>query len=516
MKHKVLILLIFNILIFTLVGCIDNKLTVTSFEITNDNILIAHISDNSTINVGPIFNSENEIIIYNSLIINELQIINVEVDDNYHLLIFLNNETSYNVGTINKDLLDEQKLLNDKIKPFMRIIESEREIFIKQGQEYDLLTGIEGIDNLEGNITNKIIINDEGFDPNVPGVYYIIYFLSDLAGNSAIPIERKITVLDSGIFQKPPVYLDVIVGEASKPNNPQLFGGAWYHKVVSSRDKWTGIEGTITLPNVKITRYDGAFDENLDFDPQGKNLDNPSVYMGGHATNESDVGLSFSKGLIDISKNTLSKGSIVFRPFWRYITSDSSQKDIGGYDLKNGRRYAVSATNAAETNMIANWHYADTEFYYLPGDKLRMLIFSPEPNKLQMQIEVIEKSTFPESIAMRELYGWKDPEDFKSPIFHSPGHGTNINAEYKRVNAIDQSGNEGKDAIDTTTLISNAIWHEVYLYRTINNVLYRVPFTEERRGFLSAKNASKFTISYDGVDKNLGGEVITIHPGYSN
>jgi len=414
-----------------------------------------------------------------------------------------------------EDVIDE-KYLNDKIKPILSISAGEQMIYIKPGTDYDLLKGITAFDNLEGNIIDKVIVDTEGFDNQTPGQYNIVYFLQDLAGNAADPIERVVIVVDNIIFEAPPVYNGVIEGEAPKPNTPAFFGGAWYHKVVSSKDKWSGIEGTFTVPHVKIRRYQGAYDSSLDVDPNARNLDNPSIYMGGNATNESDVGLSFSKGLIDIENNTLSTGSIVFRPFWRYIVNNQADTDVGGYDLPNGRRYAVSATGSGGLNMIANWHYADTEHYYLPGDKLRMLIVSVGPNKLQMQIEVIEKSTDPISVAMRKNYGWKDPENFKSPTFVSPGHGLGRDAEYKRVNAIDQVANEGGDAFYSDTEISNAIWHEVYLYRTINGTLYRVPFNQSRSAHLSAKDETRFTVTYDGVDKDLGGEVITIHPGYQN
>lgn len=418
--------------------------------------------------------------------------------------------------TTNNDNDKDNPLLNDTVAPILTILDSEKKVTIKQGEEYDLMKGISAFDNLEKDIIKRVQILDDEYDNNVPGTYSILYFLADTAGNSAEPVERIIVVLNTSILVAPPIFTGIIENEAPKPETPTLFRGAWYHKVVSSRDKWAGIEGTFTLPTVKITRYKGSYNSELDVDPNGVNLDNPSVYMGGNATYESDVGLSFSKALINVQSNTLSKGSIAFRPFCRYITKNAEDKDIGGYDLANGRRYAVSATNSTGDNMIANWYYGDTEYYYLPGDKLRMIIYSPEPNKSQLQIEVIEVSKDPVSVQMRKQYGWKNPENFISPIFASPGSGINGNVEYKRVNAIDQSNNENKDAIDTTTLISNAIWHEAYLYRMIDGVLYRVPFTDERRNYISAKDASKFTISYDGVDTSKGGEVITIHPGYSN
>lgn len=399
--------------------------------------------------------------------------------------------------------------IQDTMKPKLRLPASEQIIVINQGDNFDLLSGITGSDETDGDITKSIQLNKGDYAPNIPGKYIVVYFLSDAAGNAADPVMRTIIVKDTKIFTAP-VFSGTINGEILNPKAPALFGGAWYHKVVSSKDQWIGIEGTITLPEVKIRRYDGAYNTALDIDPAFKNLDNPSVYVGGNAKTESDVGLSFSRALIDVNTQKLSSGSIAFRPFWRYITSEN--QDVGGYDVHDGE-YAVSANG---NNCIANYHWRYTEYYYLPGDKLRILIHIPEPNKMQLQIEVIEKSTLPSSIEMREKYGWKDPDDFKSPIFHSPGHGTGIKAEYKRVNAIDQVANEGKTAIASQTEVMGAIWHNTYLYREIDGKIYRVPMNESRRGVLSAPDNTKYTITFDGVDPDIGGEVITIHPGYSN
>ena len=415
-------------------------------------------------------------------------------------------ETSDTTATSSSETSEKQKTS----KPKLRISTAEQLIVINQGDNFDLLSGVTGSDETDGDITKNIQLNKGDYDPNTPGKYIIVYFLSNSAGNAADSVMRTIIVRDSVIFAAPPVFSESIVGEILNPKSPALFGGAWYHKVVSSKDKWIGIEGTITLPEVTIRRYDGNFNDKLAVDPAVKNLDNPSVYMGGHATNESDVGLSFSRALIDVKSQKLSTGSIAFRPFWRYITSE--HQDVGGYDVHDGE-YAVSANG---NNCIANYHWKYTEYYYLPGDKLRILIYIPEPNKMQLQIEVIEKSTIPSSVEMRERYGWKDPANFKSPIFHSPGHGTGINAEYKRVNAIDQVANEGKVAIPSQTQISGAIWHDTYLYRKIDDIIYRVPMNDSRRGVLSAPDSTKYTISFDGVNPSIGGEVVTIHPGYSN
>ena len=39
---------------------------------------------------------------------------------------------------------------------------------------------------------------------------------------------------------------------------------------------------------------------------------------------------------------------------------------------------------------------------------------------------------------------------------------------------------------------------------------------EERRATTSAPEDKYFTVSYEGVESSLGGEIVTIHPGYTN
>ena len=288
---------------------------------------------------------------------------------------------------------DESEVTDSK-PPVIRLTVSK--VTISQGEEYDLMDGITAYDSIDGDLTGKIVIDRGNYDPDIPGEYVITYTLSDSSGNAATPKQKKITVRESIIMKQPPIWTADIDGEIKNPQAPAVYGGAWYHKVVSSKDKWVGIETTVTLPEFKIRRYDGAYDGSLAADPAVNNLDNPSVYLGGHALSESDVGLSLSRALIDVKNQTLSTGSIAFRPFWRYITAEG--KDDGGYDVHGGE-YAVSANG---NNCIANYHWRYTEYYYLPGDTLRILVCSPEPDKLQLMIEVIEASTLPSSVEIRK------------------------------------------------------------------------------------------------------------------
>lgn len=410
--------------------------------------------------------------------------------------------------------LNESNKENDNIKPIVRVSNEYKTVLLNQYENVDLeeilLEGVTAIDNLDGDITEKIKVNYDEVDINIPGNYKAYFTVVDSSNNMSEAADKNVIVRAVGEILKPyDIYTNSISGEV-KPEKQQLFGGAYYHKVQSSRDKWIGLEGTITLPEVKITRYDGNFDTSLNLDPYVKNLDNPSIYMGGTGSYESDVGLSLSRTLLKGTDHP-PIGSYAFRPFWRYITNPNSvNKDIGGYDLANGRRYSVSAGNANASNMAGNWHYEDTEFYYLPGDKIRMIVYSPERNRLQLQIEVISKSTNPTSVKIREENGWKDPANFISPMFESEGHGLNGNAVFKRVNAIDQSGNEGKTAIPTNTTVLNANWESVYLHRQIDGKMYRIPFNEDRASSLSAPEANFFSTS--PIDKITGGQLVSIHP----
>jgi hypothetical protein len=161
------------------------------------------------------------------------------------------------------------------------------------------------------------------------------------------------------------------------------------------------------------------------------------------------------------------------------------------------------------------------EYYYFPGDKIRMSVFSPAPGFLQMRIELLEVTTHPNYIDARSRYNLDDDFNriFATPLFPSEGMGA-MKAEFKRVNAIDQVANEGKPTINTNSVVQNAIWHEVYLYRQITGTLYKIPMTQTRSAYMTCPLGSNingnftnaFEISYENVNRDLGGEMITLRP----
>lgn len=308
-----------------------------------------------------------------------------------------------------------------------------------------------------------------------------------------IPILDSVYV-DTREFDEVPVWEKEIEGEILAGPAPACFLGAWYRKVFSSFDEWLGIEGVITLgeftPDPKRFNLDG----------KGRYMDNPSVYMGGKSDEESDCGLGYN--LMYLDDNTqedlkLSSPKLGYRPFWRYIYQDATDHD-GNVNRRN-----VNSWNVANPRNFST--------YYFPGDVIRMKVYSPCPNYLQLRIELVKATTNPKYVELRKKYHLPNnaPQTFYSPIFFSKGHGIN-KAEFKRVNSIDQYGNEGYHAKDTNATVSEAIWHECYLYRRIEGKLYKVPFSDKRQTSMICPNEKAITVK---KINSQGAESIIITPG---
>lgn len=220
---------------------------------------------------------------------------------------------------------------------------------------------------------------------------------------------------------------------APAPSLP-CFKGAYYRKVVSSVDHWAGIEGEITLPHAD-------FDSSRTKAGTGRYLDNPSIYMGGSAEeHEVDCGVSWE--VVRHHDGSVSKQGEAFRPFWR----------------------------------TKEWHSAPArpEFYYYPGDTIRMSCVTTESGKLNLTIALLSRaakqttgglSPAETDITSTRSAGWHDPLSTFTTTFDAPGFGPDAMQQFKRVNAIDQSGNEGKDVQPTSTTVEGAIWWEVWLMR---------------------------------------------------
>lgn len=236
------------------------------------------------------------------------------------------------------------------------------------------------------------------------------------------------------------------------------FPGAYYRKAVSSFDQWTGIEAVVKLPQPE---YDMSRTR-----PNGRPLDNASVYLGGRASDqEIDCGVNWE--IVRESDGTVSTTGKAFRPFIR---------------------------NEA-------WHSgpAKPKYYYYPGDVIRMRVENTSDGKLLMRIDLLARAgdegaqlepvtevdeTTP--IVASEDATPANPKNFATtPVDAISSFTATFDArefrvdgikQFKRVNGMDQSGNEGNPVQPTNTRISNAIWQQVWLLRGMN----RLPMTRER------------------------------------
>jgi hypothetical protein len=276
------------------------------------------------------------------------------------------------------------------------------------------------------------------------------------------------------------------------PTNRPCFLGAWYYKVVSNLDRYLGIEATVTLPEFipdenryaikKETTYPGRDDLTYKL-----HLDSPSIYMGGKAKDESDVGLGYFRGYTDSSKTTVSEEKFTFRPFWRYIYQDENGNTINKYDGTTLKQ---------------------TEHYYLPGDKLKIMVVSPVKDFLQMTIEVIVTTTIPKYVEIRSKLG--APATLVTPLFPSKGYGE-INAEFKRVNAIDQYSNEGKPAQMTSAYVTPMKWENVYLFKEVDGVIVKHLF-DDRLIAQRMKCPKEEIVISQRVNDDSSGEIVSIQP----
>jgi hypothetical protein len=232
------------------------------------------------------------------------------------------------------------------------------------------------------------------------------------------------------------------------------FPGAYYRKVVSSFDIWTGIVGTVKLgtPLVDMDRLGG---------PEKRPLDNFSVYMGGNAGGqEVDAGLTWEFTRDD--QGNKSKMRNAWRPFWR----------------------AGSWNSAPDSK----------QFYWYPGDVVKMAIVVAGPGRLRL---VVADAT-------------PEPKRVFSTEFDAKGFAPRKPRQFKRVNAIDQVGNEGHPIQPTKAMVVGSLWQETFLLRGAGETTERLPMTPERFTDMRCPAAS-ISITADKDAIAHGGEAIDIH-----
>jgi hypothetical protein len=239
-----------------------------------------------------------------------------------------------------------------------------------------------------------------------------------------------------------------VVPAASLP----CFAGAYYRKAVTSFDTWTGIAGIIKLPTPKV-------DENRLSAKDKTPLDNFSVYLGGRAgEKEIDAGLTWSYTVDENGKQSAQRNA--WRPFWRNETWNNAP--------------------------------AEKQFYWFPGDTVQIAVMIVGPKKLRL----IVADAVPQ------------PKKMFQVDFDAAGFAANVVRQFKRVNAIDQFGNEGKPVQPTRAEVTGAEWLQTILLRGEGGNAKQIPMDKTR--FTDMRCASEANVVVMAIDAAKGAEKVDI------
>jgi hypothetical protein len=270
--------------------------------------------------------------------------------------------------------------------------------------------------------------------------------------------KRRQTKPEGPVNNSDPAFSNFFSGEVKPDPFSVCFNGAYYRKVVSSKDIWLGISGKVVLPII-------IFDP-LRSNPAkpGQYLDNPSVYLGGNMSGqETDIGLTWE--VIKDKNGNISADRRAFRPFLR--------------------RSAIPSQGALYQNAPA-----DSLYYWYPGDEVTMSVQIIIDKQIKFIVEGVGKR-------------------FETD-FNCDGYGPNIPGQFKRVNAIDQVNNEGKPVQPTNTQVENANWRETNLFRTYQGKVVSVPVNAQRYIDMRCPDPKYFRIVASEQDQKRGAESINI------
>lgn len=133
---------------------------------------------------------------------------------------------------------------------------------------------------------------------------------------------------------------------------------------------------------------------------------------------------------------------------------------------------------------------ASPGYYWYPGEEVQMSLQVVAAGKVKLIVEGAGKRY--------------------EAVFDCAGYRPGDPGEFKRVDAIDQVGNEGKSVQPTTTRVSGAVWKETHLYRRYKGQVVRVPFSDRRYTDMRCPDPEFFQIESTADDRSRGAEQISI------
>src|SRR5690554_1721058 len=127
---------------------------------------------------------------------------------------------------------DKELNTKDEIPPIIMLNNNYKYIIIKEGDSESyheqLKLGVSVIDNIDENLTDKIIVYDDEVDINSQGEYTVSFFVFDSSNNQSNIITKDVIVQEKyTLIDYYPIWEGDIEGEKSAPNQ-EIFNGAWY------------------------------------------------------------------------------------------------------------------------------------------------------------------------------------------------------------------------------------------------------------------------------------------------
>lgn len=137
--------------------------------------------------------------------IKKFDIVDTAVEGTYGVLYTVEDEAG-NVAFAKRIVLVE--IFIDSIPPVITL-HGDNPLYLELHEEYNE-PGAEAQDNIDGNVTDKIDINDNGVDIHHNGIYNVFYTVSDVAGNEA----KKKRIVSVGVIDTIPPHI-VLLGETN-------------------------------------------------------------------------------------------------------------------------------------------------------------------------------------------------------------------------------------------------------------------------------------------------------------
>lgn len=146
--------------------------------------------------------------------------------------------------------------VTDNIKP---VITGADDVTIDFGGLFDLMEGVSAADNVDGDLTSRIIVSGD-VNSEVPGTYLVTYTVTDLSGNTA-SMQRNISVKEAPLtllelnkpYTSPDNNMTVLVTEIAVED----LGGYYQYSIYYTQSNKTG-DQVIEEGSFKVYYSDGT------------------------------------------------------------------------------------------------------------------------------------------------------------------------------------------------------------------------------------------------------------------